>query len=107
MQARKTAATASRQDSHSAADHLRPYVSISRTSGAGYGLPCLSIAAVIPAGTGCNIPITRAGTVAPVLHAVPIAPAADHAARAGARWDVLRQKEPLKGTLKLLSKFFD
>lgn len=62
----------------------------------------------IPAGTGCNIPITRAGTVAPVLHAGPIAPAADHvtgAGAAGARGAVPDIEEPLKGALKLCQKF--
>ena len=82
MQAGKRTATASRHDSRSGASYGRSYVSISRTSRAGYGLPCLSMAAAMLAitGTGCNISIMRAGTVAPVLHAVPFAPAADHGA---------------------------
>lgn len=91
MQARKTAATASRQDSR---------------GGAGYGLHCLSMAAAIPAGTGCNIPIMRAGTIAPVLHAGPIAPAADHAAGAGARGAVPETERAAKRRSKTLSKIF-
>lgn len=97
MQAGRITATASRQD---------------RRSGAGYGLPCLSMAAAIPAGTGCNIPITRAGTVAPVLHAVPLAlaaPAADHAAGAagaGARGAVPETERAAKRRSKTLSKIF-
>ena len=94
MQAGKITATASRQDSR---------------SGAGYVLPCLSMAAAIPAGTGCNIPIMRAGTVAPVLHAGPIAPAADHAAGAagaGARGAVPETERAAKRRSKTLSKIF-
>lgn len=96
MQAGKITVTASRQDSR---------------SGAGYGLPCLSMAAAIPAGTGCNIPITRAGTIAPVLHAGPIAPAADHAAgaagdRSGARGAVPETERAAKRRSKTLSKIF-
>lgn len=98
MQAGKRNATASRQDSR---------------SGAGYSLPCLSMAAAIPAGTGCNIPIMRAGTVAPVLHAVQLAPAADHAAGAagaagarGARGAVPETERAAKRRSKTLSKIF-
>ena len=93
MQAGKITATASRQDSR---------------SGAGYRLPCLSMAAAIPAGTGWNIPIMRAGTVAPVLHAGPIAPAADHAAGAGAgaRGAVPETERAAKRRSKTLSKIF-
>lgn len=63
----------------------------------------------IPAGTGCNIPIMRAGTIAPVLHAGPIAPAADHAAgagAAGARGAVPETERAAKRRSKTLSKIF-
>ena len=99
MQAGKKTMTASRQDSR---------------SGAGYGLPCLSMAAAMLAisGTGCNIPIMRAGTVAPVLYAVQLAPAADHAAGAtgaagaGARGAVPETERAAKRRSKTLSKIF-
>ena len=86
MQAGKITATTSRQDSR---------------SGAGYRLPCLSMAAAIPAGTGCNIPITRAGTIAPAADH-----AADHAAGAGARRAVPETERAAKRRSKTLSKIF-